>query len=96
MECASNCTHLHRKTPKRFSQRRHPEDITSLQQPFDPDSFNFHKIHHREVRVPVADCPLLCPSLVVSVLLLSSVGFVRASFGKQVPKSRSELHLWVP
>lgn len=77
MECASTVlTCTWQKNPKRFSQRRHPEDITSLQQPFDPDSFNFHKIHHREVQVLMADCALLCPSLVVSVLLLSSVGFV--------------------
>ena len=38
------------RNPKRFSQRRHPAEISSLQQPFDPDSFNFNKIHHREVQ----------------------------------------------
>ncbi|KAL5463549.1 hypothetical protein EMCRGX_G032454 [Ephydatia muelleri] len=37
------------RNPKRFTHRRRPMDIQSLQQPFDPLLFNFNKISDTEV-----------------------------------------------
>lgn len=40
--------------PNRATKRRHPENITDIQQPFDPALFNFTKVSDKEIIMEIS------------------------------------------
>jgi GDP-D-glucose phosphorylase len=53
---------------KRFTQRRKPQQMTSVSQPFDDTKFNFTKVPNKEVQHSVCVMYVICTHLIAKSL----------------------------